>query len=121
MVSLATVLVVAAIAPGSSAQEAAASRAHRTLLPMFDGEGAVWSPDSLQIAIPESKSITLRGTDGRVQRRLRGPGIGYFGFPCEPCSLAWTDGGARVQFLSHEEEYESDDWVVGSVAVDGGR
>ncbi|MET0558427.1 MAG: hypothetical protein ABW065_07120 [Solirubrobacterales bacterium] len=116
---MATVLTVAAAAPGGSAQEAAGSGADKIRLPLFEGDNAVWSPDSQQIAVPEFKSIGLRGTDGRVQRRLRGTGIEYFGFPCESCSVAWTDAGTRVQFLSHEEQYESDDWVVGSVAVDG--
>jgi Tol biopolymer transport system component len=55
-----------------------------------------------------------------VERRLRGPSIDFFGFPCEGCPLGWTADGARIQFLSHEEELESDDATVGSVAVDGG-
>jgi WD40 repeat protein len=95
------------------------SLAQRVPLPIFDGELAAWSPDSSLIAVPEREAIALRGTDGGVQRRLRGRGIGYFGWPCE-CNLGWTEDGARIQFVSHAEEYESDDYVVGSVGADGG-
>lgn len=119
MVGLMTTAAVIAAASGVLGNDGAKPRASLVLLPMFDGDNAAWSPDSQQIAVPESKSITLRGTDGRVQRRLRGPRIDYFGFPCEECALDWTDDATRIQFLSHEEEYEADDWVVGSVAVDG--
>ncbi len=89
-------------------------------LPLFDGEEAAWSPDSSLIAVPEDRAISLRRTDGSVQRLLRGPGIDYFGFPCEECPPGWTADGARIQFLSHEEEFESGDAIVGSIAVDGG-
>jgi Tol biopolymer transport system component len=84
---------------------------------MFDP--SAWSPDSRQIAVLESKAISLRGIDGRVQRKLRGPGIHNFGFPCPECPLDWTDDGARIQFLSHKNELEADA-IVRSVAVDGG-
>lgn len=112
----ATVAAVTGVLAGG----AESSLASRVPLPMFNGDLAAWSPDSRLIAVPEAKAISLRGIDGGVQRRLRGPGIDYFGFPCEECSLGWTEDGARIQFLSHEEEYESDNAVVGSVAVGGG-
>ncbi|MET0557671.1 MAG: hypothetical protein ABW065_03230 [Solirubrobacterales bacterium] len=115
---LAAAAVLAATA-GALAEDAAPSHLDRVLLPVFDGNNSAWSPDSRQIAVPESKSITLRGTDGRRQRSLRGAGIGHFGFPCEECPLAWNQDGTHIQFLSHEDEYEADDWVVGSVSVDG--
>lgn len=115
----ATAATVAAVT-GLLAGGAESSLASRVPLPMFDGDLAAWSPDSRLIAVPEAKAISLRGIDGSVQRRLRGPGIDYFGFPCEECALGWSEDGARIQFLSHEEEYESDDAVVGSVAVGGG-
>lgn len=113
---VATIAAVLAVFAGGTEN----SRASRVLLPMFDGDLSAWSPDSRLIAVPESKAISLRRIDGSIQRKLRGPGIDYFGFPCESCSLGWTEDGARIQFLSHEEEYESDDAVVGSIAVDGG-
>lgn len=98
---------------------AESASASRILLPMFDGDLAAWSPDSRHIAVPETKAISLLDTDGSVERKVRGPGIGYFGFPCE-CALGWTGDGTRIQFVSEEEELgESGDSVVGSVAVDG--
>jgi Tol biopolymer transport system component len=113
-------MAVAAAATGVLANEGASLHPYKVLLPMFGGSLSAWSPDSRQIAVPESKAITLRGIDGRVQRRLRGPGIGYSGLPpCSECSLDWTDDGARIQFVSHENEVEADA-VVGSIAVDGG-
>src|ERR1700710_2152439 len=109
--------IVAAVVLGGGVENSAADR---VLLPPFDGEQAAWSPDSRLIAIPEAKAISLLGIDANVQRRLRGPSIGYFDFPCEECPLGWTADGARIQFLSHEEELESDDAIVGSVAAAGG-
>ena len=111
---LAVAVVVWLLAVGAES-----SQADMTPLPVFEAEQAVWSPDSRLIAVPEAKAISLRRTDGSVQRRLRGPGIDYFDFPCEECPLAWAEGGARIQFLSHEEEFESGDAIVGSVAVGG--
>lgn len=93
--------------------------ANKVLLPMFDGDLAAWSPDSRLVAVPGTKAISLFEADGSVERKLRGPGIGYFGFPCE-CSLGWTGDGARIQFVSQEEEFgESGSSVIGSVAADG--
>jgi dipeptidyl aminopeptidase/acylaminoacyl peptidase len=112
----ATAAIVAAVALGGGVED---SSANRVLLPPFAGEQAAWSPDSRLIAIPDAKAISLLGIDGNVQRRLRGPSIDYFDFPCEECPLGWTADGTRIQFLSHEEELESDDAIVGSVAVDG--
>lgn len=119
MVGLVITATLVAAATGVLANEGPGSHANKVLLPMVDGYPSVWSPDSRQIAVLESKAISLRGIDGRVQRRLRGPGIDNFGFPCPECPLDWSDDGAQIQFLSHENEVEADA-VVGSIAVDGG-
>ncbi len=109
-------VTVAAVTLASGVES---SFAGRVLLPQFDGEQSAWSPDSHLIAVPETKAIALYATDGSVRRRFRGPAIDYFGFPCEECPLGWTADGTRIQFLSHEEEFESDDAIVGSIAVKG--
>ena len=119
MVGLVATAVTVVAATGVLANKGASSHANEVFLPMSDDYPSVWSPDSRQIAVLESKAITLRGIDGRVRRRLRGPAIDNFGFPCPECPLDWTDDGARIQFLSHENAAEADA-VVGSVAVDGG-
>jgi Tol biopolymer transport system component len=108
-----------ALAVGSAGAEAGHTRAPSYLvrLPGFAGELAAWSPDSTRIAVSEPKAITIYGTDGKVQQRLRGPGIDYFGFPCE-CALSWTADGTRIQFVSEEEEI-GETSVIGSVAADG--
>ena len=116
MVGLVATAAVVAAATVALASEGASSHVSKVLLPVFDSESSAWSPDSRQIAVPESKAISLRGIDGRVQRRLRKPSIG---FPCLECPLDWTDDGARIQFVSQENEIDGDA-VVGSVAVDGG-
>jgi dipeptidyl aminopeptidase/acylaminoacyl peptidase len=91
--------------------------ADKVLLLVPEG-GLTWSPNSRLLAMPENGAISLRSTDGGVERKLRGAGIGYFGFPCE-CSLGWTADGSRIQFVSQEEELDSEDSVIGSVAADG--
>lgn len=96
-----------------------AAAARGMLVPGFDGELSAWSPNGRLVATPARKAIELRGTDGGVMRRLRGPGIDYFGWPCE-CGLGWSGDGERIQFLSRKDEFEGDDAVVGSIAVDGG-
>jgi WD40-like Beta Propeller Repeat len=108
---VASAAVVGAVT-GALANEAG-PHVSKVLLPMFGGELSAWSPDSRQIAVPESKVISIRGIDGKVQRRLRGAAIDF------PFSPDWTDDGARIQFLSLENEVDGDA-VVGSVAVDGG-
>jgi len=112
-VALITVAIAAVLGWGAQA-----SLAKGVLLPGFDGDLAAWSPDSLLIATPARKEIELRRIDGSTERRLRGPGIDYFGWPCE-CSLGWTLDGERVQFISRKGVVEGDA-VVGSVARDGG-
>jgi Tol biopolymer transport system component len=91
--------------------------ADKVLLPVPEG-GLTWSPNSRLFAMSETGAISLRGADGGLERRLRGPGVGYFGFPCE-CSLGWTADSTRIQFVSQEEELDSEDSVIGSIAADG--
>jgi Tol biopolymer transport system component len=110
-------LGVALVAGGALARNTR-SRPPSFLVPLPEsGRLAAWSPDSTRVAVPEPKAITIYGTDGRVERKLRGPGINYFEFPCE-CTVSWTADGARIQFVSEEEEI-GETSVIGSVAADG--
>lgn len=118
LVCAVAVWAIAFAVGGTSAQEVhAKAPSYLVPLPRFAAEFAAWSPDSTRIAVPEPKAIAIYGTDGKVQRRLRGPGIGYFGFPCE-CGVAWTADASRIQFISSEEEI-GETSVIGSVAADG--
>jgi WD40 repeat protein len=110
-------LISASVAAATLVGGAGSAVANKLLVPVSES-GLTWSPDSSFFAMTETKAIVLRSTDGGVERKLRGPGIGYFGFPCE-CSLGWTADGSRIQFVSQEEELDSEDSVVGSVAADG--
>ena len=86
-------------------------------LPRF-AEDAAWASDGSAIAVTGHGEIDLEGTDGGVVRRLRGPGIDYFGFPCEPCNLGWSADSGQVLFVSGKG-IEGDE-SVGMIGADGG-
>jgi Tol biopolymer transport system component len=111
---LASAVTSVALLAGGAGNAAAS----RLLLPMFDGNLGTWSPDSRLVAVPGTKVISLFGTDGSLAGKLRGPGIGYFGFPCE-CSLGWTEDSSKILYVSQEEELDGEESVIGSVAADG--
>ena len=112
------VLVSAVVAVAMLAGGAGHAVASKFLLPVPEGD-LTWSPDSRLLAMPETKAISLLRTDGGVERRLRGPGIDYFSFPCLFCPLGWTEDSSRILYISEEEEMDSEGSVVGSVAADG--
>jgi Tol biopolymer transport system component len=110
-VAVAVILAAAALALGSGSDEHVPGG-----FAGFDPEVSAWSPDGSTVADGGARRIVLRGIDGS-SRALSGPGIYYFGFPCE-CRLGWNVAGSEVLFVSHHGEIEGDS-VVGRVGTDG--